>query len=313
MRNLLNTLKWAEGKGIALGHFNIAGFEQFKAVAETAQGLGLPVLIGVSEGERKYLGVKQTRDLVSSYNEEYGDKSNDGGFWLFLNADHTHDPALAKETAMSGFDEVLFDPTPSLAGRGASGGNSEEVLERNIKETKGMVQALKAINPALVIEGEMGYIGSDSEVWEKIPEGAAVTPEALTKPEDAARFVSETGVDMLAPAVGNVHGMFRGGPDPRLDVARIKAIKDALRQGQGRPIFLVLHGGSGTVDEDFRAAIDAGITVIHISTEIRAAWRKGVEEGLKENPNEIAPYKIMPGAIKEMSKVIENRLKLFSI
>ncbi len=292
MRTLLNTLKWAGEKKIALGHFNIAGFEQFKAVAETARELNLPVLIGVSEGERNYLGVKQIRDLITSYNGEYGDQSNDDKFWIFLNADHTHDPALANEAAKNRFDEVLFD-----------GGKLP--LDENITETKSVVQMLKVTNPALLVEGEMGYIGSDSEIWDKIPEGAALSPETLTKPEDAARFVSATGVDMLAPAVGNVHGMFRGGPDPRLDIARIKMIKDTVK------IPLVLHGGSGTVDEDFTAAIEAGISIIHISTEIRAAWRKGLEEGLRENPNEVAPYKIMPAAMKEMKVVIEERMKLF--
>jgi fructose-bisphosphate aldolase class II len=292
MRNLLNTLQWAGKKRVAVPHFNIAGYEQFKAVAETARELDLPVLIGVSEGERKYLGVKQVHDLLTSYNEEYGDKENDGGFWLFLNADHTHDPALAKEAASAGFDEVLFD-----------GGKLP--LDEDIKQTGEVVKMLKSINPALVVEGEMGYIGSDSEMWDKIPEGAALSPDALTKPEDAARFVSETRVDMLAPAVGNVHGMFRGGHDPRLDIQRIKAIKDATK------VPLVLHGGSGTVDEDFTAAIDAGITIVHISTEIRVAWRKGVERGLEEKPDEVAPYKIMPAAIEGMKAVIGARMKLF--
>jgi fructose-bisphosphate aldolase class II len=235
--------------------------------------------------------VPEVRALVESENRAGGDQSGDG-FWLFLNADHTHDPALALEAAQSGFDEVLFD-----------GGKFS--LDENIARTQAAVQELKAINPNVLVEGELGYIGSDSEIWDKIPEGAALSPEMLTKPEDAARFVQETGVDLLAPAVGNVHGMFRGGPDPRLDIPRIRAIKEAVK------IPLVLHGGSGTVDEDFLAAIEAGISVIHISTEIRAAWRKGVEEGLREQPNEVAPYKIMPAAIKNMEEVIEKRLRLF--
>ncbi len=304
MRSLKAELEKAEAKKIALGHFNIAGLEQLKAVVNVAKRLNVPVLIGVSEGERKYVGVPEVRALLDSENRESGDQNGDG-FWLFLNADHTHDAGLAEEAAKNGFDEVLFDPTPNFVGRGASGGNSQEILEENIKETKVVVQTLKAINSNVLVEGEMGYIGSDSEIWDKIPEGAALSPEMLTKPEDAARFVQETGVDLLAPAVGNVHGMFRGGPDPRLDIPRIKAIKDAVK------IPLVLHGGSGTVDEDFTAAIEAGISIVHISTEIRAAWRKGVEEELKAEPNEVAPYKIMPEAIKDMEEVIEKRLRLF--
>ncbi len=291
MRSLKEELNKAESKKIALGHFNIAGLEQLKAVVAAARKLNVPVLVGVSEGERKYIGVHHTRDLVDSYNKEHGDQNGDG-FWLFLNADHTHDPVLAKEAAENRFDEVLFD-----------GGKLP--LDENIAQTKAVVQTLKAINPTLVVEGEMGYIGSDSEIWDKIPEGAAISPEMLTKPEEAARFVQGTGVDMLAPAVGNIHGMFRGGPDPRLDIARIKAIKQAVK------IPLVLHGGSGTVDEDFVAAVEAGISIIHISTEIRAAWRKGVEDELKAEPNEVAPYKIMPEAVELMEEVIEKRLRLF--
>jgi ketose-bisphosphate aldolase len=291
MRTLKEELSKAESKKIALGHFNIAGLEQLKAVANVAKRLNAPVLIGVSEGEREYIGVPEVRALLDSENRENGDPSG-AGFWLFLNADHTHDAMLAEEAAKGGFDEVLFD-----------GGKFP--LDENIVRTKAVVSNLKAINPDVLVEGEMGYIGSDSEIWDKIPEGAALSPETLTKPEDAARFVKETGVDLLAPAVGNVHGMFRGGPDPRLDISRIKAIKEAVK------IPLVLHGGSGTVDEDFLAAIEAGVAIVHISTEIRAAWRKGVEDELKAEPNEVAPYKIMPEAIKDMEEVIEKCLRLF--
>ncbi|MCL4400105.1 class II fructose-bisphosphate aldolase [Patescibacteria group bacterium] len=299
MRNLLNTLKWAESKGIALGHFNIAGFEQFKAVAETARSINLPVMIGVSEGEREYLGVKLVRDWVSSYNEEYGDKENDGGFWLFLNADHTHDLKKVKEAAESFFDEILFD-----------GGKLP--LEENIKQTKEAVNLIKSANSNILAEGEMGYIGSSSEVRSDIPEGAAIRPEDLTKPDEAFRFVEETNVDLFAPAVGNIHGMFSNVPDPGLNIEKIKEIKDTLRKIPGREVYLVLHGGSGNTEEDFLKAIDAGISVVHISTEIRVAWRKGLESGLKNNPNEVAPYKVMPESIEDMKEVIEKKLKLFA-
>ncbi|MCL4404099.1 class II fructose-bisphosphate aldolase [Patescibacteria group bacterium] len=291
MRTFKAELEKAEAKGIALGHFNIAAIEQLNAISDVARKLNVPVVVGVSEGERKYIGVPEVRALLDALNKQYGDASGDG-FWLFLNADHTHDPALAEEAARNGFDEVLFD-----------GGKFP--LDEDIAKTKAAVQSLKAINPNVLVEGEIGYIGSDSEMWDKIPEGAAISPETLTKPEDAARFVKDTGVDMLAPAVGNIHGMFKNAPNPRLDIPRIKAIKEAVK------IPLVLHGGSGIVDEDFTAAIAAGITLVHISTEIRAAWRKGVEEELKAAPDELAPYKIMPEAIRDMEEVIEKRLRLF--
>jgi len=136
----------------------------------------------------------------------------------------------------------------------------------------------------------------------------------LTTPEEAARFVKETGVNILAPAVGNMHGLLartnadgtRTYAEKRLDIVRIEAIKKAVQ------IPLTLHGGSGTNDEDFRKAIRAGITIIHINTEIRLAWRRGVEDSLKKNPNEVAPYKILPPAVDAVKRVVSERLRLFS-
>ena len=143
-------------------------------------------------------------------------------------------------------------------------------------------------------------------ILKEIPKGAAIKEQDLTKPEEAARFVKETGVDMLAPAVGNIHGMFKNAPNPRLNIKRIQEIKSAVQ------VPLVLHGGSGISDEDFLAAIDAGINIIHINTEIRVAWRQGLEKGLTEKPEEVAPYKLMQPSLDEIKKVVYNRLALFN-
>ncbi|MGC9603627.1 MAG: class II fructose-bisphosphate aldolase [Minisyncoccia bacterium] len=299
MRNLKQVIEEAEKSRTAIGHFNISNLEQLKAIARAAQKLDLPVIIGVSEGEREYIGIHHVRDLIDSYNKEHGSPSPDGdeGFLLFLNADHTHSLDKVKDAASSGFDEILFD-----------GGKFS--IEENILETK---RAVKIAKPGLrfwkkniLVEGELGYIGSASEVRKGIPEGVAIRPEDLTKPEDAARFVKATGVDLLAPAVGNIHGMFANAPDPALDIERIRAIKKAV----GIP--LVLHGASGNTDKDIRAAIDAGVSVVHISTELRAAWRKNLEKDFKKQPDEVAPYKLMPEVIEAMEKLVEEKLRLFS-
>lgn len=290
MFNLRETIKNAEAKKIAIGHFNIANLEQLKAIAHVGVRLNVPIIIGVSEGEREYLGVHHVRDLVDSYNKEH---AKEGGFRLFLNADHTHSVEKAEEAVKVGFDAVLFDGAKLPFGE-------------NAELTRTAVKITKSVNSEVVVEGELGYIGSSSKVWKEIPEGAAIKPEDMTKPEDAARFVKETGVDLLAPAVGNLHGMFASAPNPRLDTPRIKAIREAA----GVP--LVLHGGSGIVDEDFTAAIEAGIAIIHISTELRAAWRKSLEEELAEHPDEVAPYKVMPDVLAAMEKVVERHLRLFN-
>ncbi len=294
MKSLKLVIEEAEKNKIAVGHFNISNLEQLKAIARVAIKLNLPVIIGVSEGEREYIGIHHVRDLIDSYNKEHG---RNGGFWLFLNADHTHSLDKVKEAVHAGFDAILFD-----------GGRLP--LEENIRQTKRTMEMARPIfkfwGRKVLVEGELGYIGSASEIRKRIPEGAAIKPEDLTKPEEAARFVKETGVDLLAPAVGNIHGMLKDAPDPALDIQRIRAIKQAVK------IPLVLHGASGNTEEDLLAAIDAGISVIHISTEIRAAWRAGLEKDLKEQPEEVAPYKLMPDAIQKIEEVVEKKLRLFN-
>ena len=140
-------------------------------------------------------------------------------------------------------------------------------FEENIKKTKEVVEYVKSVNSDILVEGELGYLGGSSVILKEIPKDAAIKPEDLTNPEQAAQFVKETGIDLLAPAVGNIHGMFKNAPNPNIDIERI----GKLRNMAGAPI--VLHGGSGIRDEDFTKAIDVGISIIHINTEIRLAWR----------------------------------------
>ncbi len=290
MKLLKELIREAEEKKIAIGHFNIGNLEQLKAIAHVGERLNMPIIIGVSEGERAYLGVHHVVDFVKSYNNEH---AVEGGFRLFLNADHTHSVEKIKEAVEVGFDAVLFD-----------GGKLP--FDENVTMTKEAVRIAKSINPDVLVEGELGYIGSSSEILSGVPSGAAIRPEDLTRPDDALKFVKETGVDLLAPAVGNIHGMFKDMPNPRIDTPRIKEIRETAG------VSLVLHGGSGIVDEDFTAAINAGISIIHISTELRYVWRKELEEALRENPLEIAPYKVMPEVIKAIEEVVERRVKLFS-
>lgn len=285
MMTLREIIKDAENKKIGIGHFNISDLTMLKAVFESAKELKQPVIIGTSEGEREFIDPHEAVAMVKALREEFD-------YPIYLNADHTHSLDKVKEAVVAGYDAILFD-------------GSKLPLEENIRQTKEVVEFVKSANPEILVEGEMGYIGSGSEVLKEIPEGAAINPEDLTKPGDAERFVRETGVDMFAPAVGNLHGMLANAPEPKLDIARIAAIKNAVR------IPLVLHGGSGNSEEDFRNAIRAGISIIHISTEIRVAWKKGMEEGLKNSGEEVAPYKIYPEAVRATGEVVKSKLKIF--
>jgi fructose-bisphosphate aldolase class II len=286
MKTLKQYILEAEKKGIAIGHFNISNLEILRGIFEAAKKLDVPVIIGTAEGERNFIGIKQAVALVKSLREEYD-------YPIFLNADHTYSFDKVKEAVDAGYDSVIFDAT------GLS-------FEENIKVTKQCVDYANSVNPDILVEAELGFIGKTSQVLEGIPEGVKITEEFLTKPEEAKRFVAETGIDMLAPAVGNIHGMLKGGKDPALNIERIRQIKEVV----GVP--MVLHGASGNSAEDIKAAIKAGMSCVHVNTEIRVAFKNALKLGLQENPDEVAPYKYMKNTILAVEKVVEEKLKLFS-
>ena len=286
MQTLRDALEQSKKDGVAIGHFNVADLVLLKAVVAAARGLKVPVAVGASEGEREFFGVRQIAALVRSLREEYD-------YPIFLNADHTHSLARALDVAKAGFDSVVFDL-------------SALPFEQNVRQTKEAVEALKAINPAILVEGEIGDIGTGSEIHETAPD----LSKGLTSPAQAKQFVESTRIDVLAPAVGNMHGMLKsmvqGQARKRLDIERIAQIKSAVQ------IPLTLHGGSGTDDEDLRKAIGAGINIVHINTELRVAWRRGLEEGLSKEPDEVVPYKILPFAVQSVEEVASSRLALFN-
>ena len=280
---LRQVLARLEREGAGLGHFNVADHVLLKAVVAAAADTKLPVLIGASEGEREFFGVRQLTALVKSEREE-------SDLPIFLNADHTHSLAKAIEAAKAGFDAVTID-------------FSGLPFEENVARTKETVQAIKAINPAILAEGEIGDIGTGSEIKETAQGGQ------LSTPEEARQFVEATGIDNLAPAVGNMHGMLKsmvqGKAKKHLDLERIAQIKQAAG------VFLTLHGGSGTDDEHFRKAIAAGINIIHINTELRVAWRESLDKSLARDSNEVVPYKILRPVVDSVKQVVRARLRLF--
>ncbi|HKE56572.1 MAG TPA: class II fructose-bisphosphate aldolase [Pyrinomonadaceae bacterium] len=286
MLGLRDVLDQAQKNGVAIGHFNVADLVLLKAVFAAARELRVPVMVGASEGEREFIGVRQIAALVRSLREEFD-------FPIFLNADHTHSLEKAIEAAKAGFDAIVFDL-------------SALPFEQNVRQTKDAIKALKSINPVILVEGEIGDIGTGSEIHER----AVDLSKGLTTPDDAKRFVESTGLDIFAPAVGNMHGMLKsmvkGETKKRLDIARIAQIKNATE------VPLTLHGGSGTDDEDVRKAIAAGINIVHINTELRVAWRRGLEEGLAKRREEVVPYKILPFVLESVKQVALEHLRLFN-
>lgn len=287
MKTLREYVADAQSKKVAIGHFNISNIEGLWGVFRAAQKLGVPVIIGVSEGERDFVGVRQAAALVRSLREQYD-------YPVFLNADHTYSLERVKEAIDAGFDAVIFD-------------GAKLPFEGNITKAIECVAYARAAGRDVLVEGELGYIGQSSKVLDEVPEGVDLAASALTSPDEAAKFMAATGVDMLAPAVGNFHGMLRSGVDPKLNIEQVAAISSATG---GKP--LVLHGASGNSDEDIRAAIAAGVAIVHINTEIRVAYKKGLQAALEAHPDEVAPYKFLTPAVQAVQDIVEKKLKVFN-
>ncbi len=287
MKTLREYVQDADSRGVAIGHFNISNLEALWAIFTAAKNLNLPVIVGVSEGEEDFVGTEQAVALVKSFRETYN-------YPIFLNADHHYSFERVKKAIDAGFDAVIVDAVTLP-------------LEENIALTKKCVEYARKVTAKtgrdIMVEAEIGFIGKSSKVLDEIPEG--VSEATMTTPEDAKAFVDATGVDMLAPSIGNIHGIVRSG-NPRLHPERVKAIRKAT----GVP--LVLHGGSGTMSEDFINCIKEGIDIVHINTEIRVAFRDGLKKSLQNNPDEVAPYKFLQEGKCAMQAVIEARLKLFN-
>lgn len=286
MKTLRECIKDAIGKCVAIGHFNISDIEGLWAVFRAAQSLNVPVIIGVSEGERDFIGVPQAVALVKILRHEFN-------YPIFLNADHSYSFDRVKTAVDAGFDAVIFD-------------GSKLSFEENVSTTKQCVEYAHSINSEIIVEGELGYIGTSSKILDEIPEGVKLDRASLTTPEMAKEFVEKTGIDLLAPAVGNIHGMFRGGVDPKLHIDLIARISQTVS------IPLVLHGGSGNSDQDFQEAVANGVAIVHINTELRIAYKTGIQNSLREFPDEIAPYKFLKGAIEAMRQVAEKKLRVFN-
>jgi fructose-bisphosphate aldolase class II len=283
MKSLRETIHEARARQVAVGHFNISDSNQFNAIVSAALELHVPVIIGLAEGEQKWLGIDSAAAMVHAARQKHNVQ-------VYLNADHTRTFEGCKAAIDAGFDAVLYD-------------GAKLPIDENIAQAKEVVAYAKAAGREVLVEGELGYIGSSSQVHTDIPEGAGLD---MTTPELALRFVTETGIDLLAPSVGNIHGLLKNRAKPELDLPRIKAVGDAV----GIP--MVLHGASGETDTDVRGAIERGVGIVHVNTEIRVAYKTGIEQGLAASGEEVAPYKYLQMAHDGVRSVVLQKLKVFN-
>ena len=266
----------------AMPHMNFSNLEQITALVEVATELQSPLVVGLSEGERKAVGLRQAVALVKSFRAE--------GRVVFLNADHSHTKETAVQAIDAGFDSVHIDL-------------SKEEYEKNTHDTKEVVEYARMKNEEIEVEGELGYLVTDSS---KIYEGEIAIPEdSYTQPDQARSYVRETGVDRFASVFGNLHGIAANTPQVRFEL--VEKIRDSV----GENITLVIHGGSGITDDDFRKLIQCGMTNAHINTEIRVAYTAGLRKELQEKPDEIAPYHYVGYAKEMMKEVVRAKIRLF--
>ena len=283
----LDTINEYKKKGNAIAHFNISNLDQARAICDVAEELKQPVIIGASEGERAYMGVEMVRKIVDEFNQEYTVP-------IFLNADHTYSLEKVMEVVEAGYDSVIVD-------------GAKLPYEENVALVKKCVDYVRSYEAKtgkrVLVEAELGYIGQSSSLNSALPEG--VTEANLTTADQAKDFVLRTGIDMFAPAIGNVHGMLIDAEMPKLHIDRLQEISSVV------DIPLVLHGASGNTDEDLLGSIKGGIALIHINTEIRKAFRDGEKEFMDEHPNEVAPYKFGHQGQDEMKKVVRSKMELY--
>ncbi|MDA1334549.1 MAG: class II fructose-bisphosphate aldolase [bacterium] len=282
MLSLKEVLTNATRERWAVPHFNFANSSMLEALVEAAVEARSPLLVGTSESERDFIGIEQCVALVKSYRDEHD-------MPIYLNADHTYSVEKAKEAIDAGYDSIHIDL-------------SKESFEDNLRGTKEVVEYAKNKNPEISVEGEIGYLVTDSSTIYK--DVIDVPKESLAKPDEAKRFVDETGVNRLAPAVGSIHGIAAN--KPHLDFELISTLRGLL----GDTAF-VLHGGSGVTQDEMKKAVQSGISNVHISTDLRVAFVDKLREELEKHKDEYRVYKLLKPEIEEVKKVALYNIELF--
>lgn len=266
----------AQKRGYAVGAFNVNNMEIVQAIVEAAEETNSPVILQASQGGLKYGGV----EYIAALGKLAGENAK---VPVALHLDHGTDFEQIMLCIRHGFTSVMIDA-------------SQYPLDENIAYTKKIVEVAHAVGVS--VEAELGKIGGtedDISVDEK--------DATFTNPEEAERFVRETGVDSLAIAVGTAHGVYKGVPKLQYDL--IKEIRKRV------DVPLVLHGSSGVPDESIKKAIPLGISKINIDTDLRIEFAEGVKKVVRDNPDEIDPRKILAPAKAAMKEKIVEKMNTF--
>jgi len=272
-------LEKAQKGKYAIGAFNANNMEIIQAIVEASEEEKSPVIIQASQGAIKYAGL----DVIVAMVKVIAEKSS---IPIALHLDHGTDYFQNILCLRAGFTSLMYD-------------GSSLPFEENVAMTKKVVEMAHVCG--IPVEAEIGQVGK-MDASDEPGVAREKIKEFMAKPKDAEKFVQLTQVDILAPAVGTIHGCKE--PIAKLDIPRIKKIRDLT----GVP--LVLHGASGANDEELRKGIAAGICKVNIDTRIRMAFTNTIRQYLKEHPEEIDPRKALTPAKAAAREVIKGRIKI---
>lgn len=268
----------------AVGAFNIDNQETLIAVSRAAQKLNSPVLVEVSDGEVKAMGLENIRDLVDNYKTEYGVE-------MYLNLDHSPTVDDCKRAIDAGYEFIHID---------ISQANHDATTEEIIEKTKEVVEYARFTGA--LVESEPHYFAGGSNVHHEGIDYEEIK-KTFSTPEAARDFVEKTGVDTFAAAIGNLHGKYDVPKELDLELlGRIRAALDCQ---------ISLHGGSGTPLHFFEDASKQGVSKININTDMRIVFRDTLEKVLREHPDEYAVVKLMPEVYEAVQVVVEDKIGAF--
>ena len=268
----------------AVGAFNIDNQETMIAICRAAQAKNSPVLVEVSDGEVKAMGLENVRDLVDNYKTEFGIE-------IYINLDHSPRVEACKKAIDAGYEFIHID---------ISQANHDATEEEIIAKTKEVVDYAKFTGA--LVESEPHYFGGSSNVHKEEINYDEIK-KTFSTPEGAKAFVEATGIDTFAAAIGNLHGKY---PVPKeLDLDLLKAIREAI------PCQISLHGGSGTPIHFYEDAAKFGVSKININSDMRYAFRTTLEEALKGDPEEFTVVKLMDQVKDAVQKVVEEKIDAF--
>ena len=269
--NLNEVLSDAQKKGYAVGLFNTIDTDMLEAVIAVAEELRSPVVIGTAEVLLPYGELKLIAPSVI-------EAAKRASVPVVVHYDHGLTFERCMEALQLGFSSIMFD---------GSAGDEEE----NVRLTAQLVKIAHAMGAS--VEGEIGHVGEAST-------NDGMEESMYTTPQEALAFVEKTGVDALAVAFGTAHGAYK--TKPKLDLERLAQIRKVVDTP------LVLHGGSGLSDDDFKNSIKNGIAKINIFTDLCLAGEKGMKEALGEGK---AYLEIRERKVEEIKRVVREKIRLF--